>query len=208
MEKFRFYTLWLAGICVVMYILQLIIPGFTDALVLNNQAINGFQIWRFLTSIFLHASIPHLLLNMFALLLFGFILEKLIGGKKFFLVFLASGIVANLIAVNFYPSSLGASGAIIGIIGCLTIIRPFMMVWTIGPLPMILASVVYIIIDFFGVLYPTGTGNIAHLSGIAVGLIIGLFIRVIKKDFRFREKKEKVRIPENYMREWEDRFMS
>lgn len=208
MEKFRFYTLWLAGICVIVYILQSLFNGFTDIFILNNSAIYNYEIWRFLTSIFLHGSIAHLFYNLVALMFFGFVLEKLIGGKRFLLVFFASGIIANVIAVNFYPSSLGASGAIMGIIGCLALIRPFMMVWTIAPLPMIVAAFVYVIIDLFGVFYPMGVGNIAHLSGIAVGLLVGLFIRVIKRDFRFREKRERILIPENYIRNWEDNFMS
>lgn len=194
-------------ICIVAFVLQLTIPGFTDMLVLNNRAIQNLEIWRFITSIFLHGNIAHLFYNLVALMVFGFILEKLIDGKNFFLVFFASGIIANIISVYFYPSSLGASGAIMGIIGCLTIMRPFMMVWTIGPLPMIVASIVYALIDLFGVFYPTGTGNIAHLSGIAVGLIIGLIIRAARRDFKFREKKEKTRISEDYIRNWEDRFM-
>jgi membrane associated rhomboid family serine protease len=206
-ERFRFYTLWLAGICVIVFILQLIIPGFTEMLVLNNSAINNLEIWRFLSSIFLHGSIEHLLSNMVALMFFGFILEKLIGGKKFLLVFFVGGIIANVIAVNFYPSSLGASGAIMGIIGVLAVIRPFMMVWTIAPLPMIAAAVVYVVIDLFGVFYPMGVGNIAHLSGIAFGVIYGFILRSVYKD-KFRVNRErKVYIPETYIRSWEDNFM-
>ena len=206
-EKFRFYTLWLIAICIVVYVLQQVIPGFTDMFILNNSAISNLEIWRFLTSIFLHGTIAHLFYNMVALLLFGIISEKLIGGKKFLVLFFASGIIANIISVNFYSSSLGASGAIMGLIGCLAIIRPFMMVWTIAPLPMIVAAIVYVAIDLFGVFYPTGTGNIAHLSGIAVGVLFGLIIRIINGDYSFREKRQRVTIPENYMRSWEDNFM-
>jgi membrane associated rhomboid family serine protease len=190
-----------------MFILQLIIPGFTDSLVLDKSAIYNFEIWRFLTAIFLHGGLPHLFYNMVALVLFGLILEKMIGSRKFLLVFFASGIIANIIAVNFYDSSLGASGSIMGIIGCLAAIQPFKMVWAYGPVPVIVASIAYVIIDIFGVFYPTGTGNIAHLSGIGVGLIAGLLIRIIYKDKFKRVRKERIRIPENYMRYWEDNYM-
>ena len=74
-------------------------------------------------------------------------------------------------------------------------------------MPMIIAAIVYIFVDLFGVFFPTDVGNIAHLSGIAVGLIAGLFIRIINKDFSFREKRQRVSIPENYMRNWEDNYM-
>lgn len=207
MANFRFYTLWLALICVIAFILQVIIPEFTDLFVLNSSAIYNLEIWRFVSAIFLHSGVPHLLYNMFALVFFGFVLEKLIGGKKFLLIFFASGIIANIISVNFYSSSLGASGAIMGIIGCLAIIRPLMMVWTIGPMPMILAAIVYIFIDLFGVFYPTGVGNIAHLSGIAIGTFAGLLLRAVNKNWSFREKREKVFISEDYIRNWEDGYM-
>ena len=145
---------------------------------------------------------------MIALLFFGFVLEKLIGGKRFLLVFFASGIIANVISVNFYPSSLGASGAIMGIIGYLALIRPFMMVWTFGLfMPMIIAAFVYIVIDIFGVFYPIGVGNIAHLSGIAVGLLVGFIVRILNKGRFARIKQQKISIPENYIRNWEDNFM-
>jgi len=70
----KYFTFWLAGLCVLFFLLQLLIPTFTDSFVLNQQAF--LQPWRFLSSIFLHGSLIHLVYNMFALLMFGFILEK------------------------------------------------------------------------------------------------------------------------------------
>jgi len=160
-----------------------------------------------LTAIFIHGSIGHIFYNMVALVLFGLILEKLIGAKKFLLVFLLSGIIANIISVNFYPASLGASGAIMGVIGCLAAIQPFKMVWAYGPVPVIVAAIAYVFIDIFGVFYPMGVGNIAHLSGIGVGLLIGIFIRLKYKDKFQRIRKQRIEIPENYIRNWEDNFM-
>ncbi len=206
MEKFRFYSLWFAGVCIIVFILQLIFKEFIELFVLNNRAIYNFEIWRFLTAIFLHSSGIHLLYNMFALLIFGYSLEKLIEGKMFLVVFFGSGIIANIIAVNFYASSLGASGAIYGILGCLAIIRPMMMVWAFGLiLPMFIAAIVWIIGDVIGIFYPSGVGNIAHLSGIGVGFIIGLVIRIRgKMGFRISRKERRINIPEDYIRKWED----
>ncbi len=211
-KKFIFYFLWLSLICLAVFLLQISISGFTELFVLNSRAINNYEFWRFLTPIFLHGSLTHLVYNLFALLLFGFILERLIGSKRFLFVFLLSGIIANIIAVNFYESSLGASGAIYGIIGCITILKPFMMVWAFGLImPMFIAAIVWILGDILGIFIPDGVGNIAHLSGILVGFIIGLIIR------RLRNQKERkisnprksynIIIPEPYIRGWEDRNM-
>ena len=119
-EKFRFYFLWLSLVCIGIFILQNLpgIPGFTEMFVLNSKALDG-EFWRFLSAIFLHGSITHLIYNLFALLFFGGLLEKLIGSKRFLILFFISGIFANLISVWFYSSSLGASGAVYGILGAL-----------------------------------------------------------------------------------------
>ena len=163
MKQQKFYSLWLAGIMIVIFIIQNLprIPGFTNTFILNNKAIGSFQIWRYLTAIFLHGSITHLAFNLFALLFFGLVLEKLMGSKKFLITFLLSGILANIISVNFYNSSLGASGAIYGIIGATTLLRPMMMVWAFGVImPMFLASTFWVIADVLRSLGAFGPTNI------------------------------------------------
>ena len=198
----KYSTFILVGVCVIIFLLQISIQGFTDNFVLKKELLFN-EPWRLLTSIFLHSGIPHLLLNMFSLALFGIILEKLIGSNKFLLVFFASGIIANLIAVNFYSSSLGASGAIYGILGCLAVIRPLMMIWAFGfPMPMFIAAILWVGAGVLGVFMPSNVGDIAHLSGIGIGFIIGLVLREWRK-----AKKELMRVPEGYMRIWENNYM-
>jgi len=200
--KFKFNAFKLSGIIIIIFILQLLIDNFTNWFVLNQSSY--IQIWRFLTAVFLHGSLAHLISNLFALALFGSILESLIGGKKFLWVFFTSGIIANIIAVNFYSSSLGASGAIFGIIGALVIVRPTLTVWAFGmPMPMFIAAIIWFILDLIGVFVPSDVGNIAHLSGLAIGILFGLFYR----DWTRKEKKQTLSIPENHMRNWEDVYM-
>jgi membrane associated rhomboid family serine protease len=203
MAKMKFYTLWIALTIILVLILQTFIEGFTNIFVLDQNA--WTQPWKFITSIFLHGSLKHLIGNLFALLFFGFILEKTIGSNKFLGIYLASGILANLIAINFYPSSLGASGAIMGIIGTLTILRPTMNVWAFGLImPMFIAGIVWVVVDAVGVFIPSNTGHIAHLSGIAFGAIFGALIRsTIKK----QSKRHKVEVPEHLLRKWETLYM-
>jgi len=151
-------------------------------------------------------------LNLFALLFFGLILEKFIGSNRFLMVFFVSGIIANLIAVNFYGSSLGASGAIFGIIGALVIIRPLMPIFAFGlPMPMFLAGIFWAIADILGTYgFLVGnpinnTGNIAHLSGMIVGLIFGFFYRrIVKRNY---SRKINVSIDEGAVRHWEDIYL-
>jgi len=204
-KKLKFYSLWFCLVCIIVFILQISFEWFTELFVLNSNALTG-EYWRFITSIFLHGGTVHLMYNLFALFFFGVALEKLIGSRKFLFVFFASGIIANIISVNFYTSSLGASGAIMGIIGALTIIKPLMMVWAFGLiLPMFIAAILWVIGDILGVFMPSNVGNIAHLSGIGVGFLIGL---VLRKYIKKRTKKvKKVVIPDYYMTGWEKRYM-
>jgi len=204
MPKIRYYTFWIALALIIVFALQSFISGFTDALILNDSSFS--EPWRFVTSIFLHGSLAHLLANLFALLLFGFILERIIGSERFLAVYLVSGTLANLIAINFYSSSLGASGAIMGVIGALAILRPFMGVWVFGMiLPMSIAAVIYVIIDAVGIFIPSNVGHIAHLSGIAFGIIFGIIFRInrIKKE----RKTHKIKVPEHLLRRWETLYM-
>lgn len=207
----RYYS-FIFGLAIIgAFFIQILIPGFTDRFLLTPEAFS--QPWRFVTAIFLHGSVGHLLYNLFALLLFGFILESLAGSRKFLMIFFVTGILANLFSVFFYPSALGASGAIFGIIGTLTVMRPLMTVWAFSlPMPLFVASMVWATGDIIGVFVPSGTANLAHLSGLAIGLIIGFFLisrRSWRKHLSLRHSSssEKVKIPEDYARRWEDRFM-
>ncbi len=61
------------------------VNGFTDLFVLDGNSFS--QIWRFVSAIFLHSGVSHILYNLFELALFGSILEKLVGAKTFLLIF-------------------------------------------------------------------------------------------------------------------------
>lgn len=206
-QKIKWFSLWISLIIIIFFILQVFISEFTEFFILNDRANNG-EFWRFLTSIFLHGGISHLVYNLFALIFFGLILESLIGSRRFLWVFFLSGIIANVIAIDFYEWSLGASGAIYGVIGALTIIRPLFVVFAFGiPMPLFLASALWITGDILrgaGAFGPTNIGTIAHLTGIVVGFIFG---------FMYRSKKtkeignNKAIISESSIKKWEDNFM-
>jgi membrane associated rhomboid family serine protease len=201
--KNRFFALWISAICIIVFILQLLFAGFTDLFVLNSSAY--YEVWRFVTSIFLHADVMHIAYNLFALILFGMVLESLIGSKRFLLVFLISGILANIISVSFYDSSLGASGAIFSVIGALIIVRPSLTVWAFGlPMPIFIAGILWAGVDILGVISPSNVANIAHLSGMFFGLIIGLLFRDWKAK---RNADNQYNINEREIRNWEDNFM-
>jgi uncharacterized protein len=210
-ERFRFYAFKLAGLIVLIYIAQVFISGFTELFVLNTMS--WVQPWRFLSALFLHGGLAHLVFNLFALLLFGSILEKFIGGKRFLVIFFLTGIFANLISINLYSSSLGASGAIFGVIGALILVRPGLPVWVFGlPMPIFVAGLLWAGIDTMRVIGSlTGNpldnvGGLAHLSGLVIGLIFGVWLR---KRLKMENGwvNPKVKFNERSVREWEDNYL-
>ena len=175
-DRFRFYALKLCCWMFVVFLIQLLFEGFTELFLLDSEYY--VEVWRFISAIFLHGGLAHLLYNIFALGLFGSMLERLIGSRRFLIVFFASGILANIVSVNFYDSSLGASGAIFGVIGALIVVRPLMVVWAFGlPMPLFIAGILWAVGDLIGLFVPSNVANLAHLSGMFFGLLLGIFYR-------------------------------
>ena len=198
-------ALILVGICAVAFVVQALVPGFTESFVLVSADV-FVRPWILVSSIFLHGGIVHLLYNMFALGLFGTILESVIGRKKFLMVFFVGGLLASIGASFLYNAALGASGAVFTILGALAILRPRMTVWvSYIPMPMIIAAAVWAIGDFIGLFVPSGIANLAHLVGLGFGIVLGFYWR---KGFKVeRRKSTATHIDEEEMEQWEDKYM-
>jgi membrane associated rhomboid family serine protease len=171
----------LIGISVIVFIIQQITNlwiylAFIPAFALQAP-------WMFLTSIFLHAGFSHLLFNMFSLFFFGIYLEKIVSREVFLAIFLLSGIAGSfgymLTAADPFGPGLGASGAVYGVMGALAVLAPRMIIFVYGflPLPMIVAAILYAIIDYAGLFVPSGIAHGAHLGGMFVGGVFGLYLR-------------------------------
>ena len=191
----KHYALKLSGVIFVIFLLQNIFPFIDENFVLVSKLAFD-EPWRLLTAIFLHGSLVHLLNNLLALALFGSILEHVIKSKKFLILFFVSGLVSSLSVLMFYNAALGASGAIFGLLGALVILRPKMTVWvSYFPMPMFVAGIVWALIDIIRFSMPTGIASAAHLSGLFVGLIFGIFYR---KKFKEKIIDNKIKIVESW----------
>lgn len=138
------------------------------------------RIWVFLTSIFLHGSPAHLILNCIALFFFGHALEKEITPRKYLAIFFIGAVVGNLTNLLISPASqtIGASGGIFAIMGTAMLISPFEFIIYpyLIPIPLALVGVLYTIYTVIEFL-TTKTTNIAyaaHMGGLVTGIVFGL----------------------------------
>ncbi|HEY2779383.1 MAG TPA: rhomboid family intramembrane serine protease [Steroidobacteraceae bacterium] len=134
--------------------------------------------WRLFAGLFLHLGVLHLVFNMWALASFGPLVERLYGSVNYLALYLLAGMGASLASIIWQPSvnSLGASGAILGVLGALLAAQlragdtfPQNIVRPLRNSTLIFTA--YCLINGFT---STGVDNAAHLGGLATGFFLGL----------------------------------
>lgn len=155
-----------------------------DALALVSTEIRKGEYYRIFTYMFLHGNLWHILFNMWGLYMFGSLLEQKIGSRRFFILYMISGLVgAGLWLLFNWNSSvpcIGASGALFGIIVGTAMFYPELPIMLlIPPIPMKLKTfaIFYIILEIFLEFSPEGgVAHIVHLGGVLGGYI---YIRLL-----------------------------
>jgi len=144
---------------------------------INSKVIYDLEIWRLVTSTFLHGDLLHLFSNMFSLLIFGSYVELGFSKYKFVLIYFISGFLGSLFSVFLLPLntiSLGASGAIFGLIGAAL---SLLMEDRNNPLIIIgLVYAGYFVISSFS----PGINYFAHIFGLLGGFGTGYLFRRIE----------------------------
>jgi rhomboid protease GluP len=140
-----------------------------------NSLIQAGEVWRLLTSNFIHIGIIHLIFNLYALWALGPLTEKSYGRRRFFMIYILSGLGGSIASFLFTTAlSAGASGSIFGLLGALLYYsykRPYL--WKSG-LGMNLVIVIFV--DFgFGLIQP-GIDNFAHLGGLLSGTMTSILL--------------------------------
>lgn len=185
------------SIFVAINILVFILCAFNPEVLYNKGAFSYSivestkEYYRFITSVFIHADVDHLFSNMLVLFFLGNSVEKKIGHVKYFLLFFISAIAGNIVSAayesyfNQMYLSVGASGAVYGILGAvllLVVVKGGS--WETITLPRMLLMLGYSLYSGFMM---TNINNAAHIGGFVSGLfVMGLFCVVDK----LRKKKE------------------
>jgi len=145
--------------------------------------VEDFHIYQFLTYMFLHGSFTHILFNMFAVWMFGSVMERVWGPKKFLFYYIVCGVGAGIIQelVQLWQlvdiPTLGASGAVYGILLAFGMIFPNERLFII-PFPFPIKAkwliVGYIVIELFSAMSGPGDGvaHMAHLGGMLFGFLL------------------------------------
>jgi len=182
-EKYK-PTYILIALNVAIYIYTSIISGNAFATSIDVQAqwgqynllvFNGWY-YQLFTSMFIHASIVHLVGNMLFLLIFGLRGEEMFSLPEFLSIYLVGGLVGNVLSLAFGPDfiSVGASGAIFALFGACVIYGRRSVRQSI------LGALVYAFFLFF-INTGEGVNILAHLGGLVFGLLLGYLIATRRK---------------------------
>ncbi len=143
----------------------------------------GQMLWTLVTSMFMHGSFFHLLVNMFSLFFLGSFLESLVGRRRYLTIYFIGGLLGSvffalspLFTDKWTVMAVGASGAIFAVGGALAVLTPrlpvFIMLIPI-PIPMYIAIfLLFILLSFM-----PNIANSGHLGGLVAGLLLGWYYK-------------------------------
>jgi len=188
-------TMFLIAANAVIFLLQLSVPGIEAPFALwplgAAHASGGhvsFQIWQLVTYAFLHGSLLHIGLNMFALYMFGASMERVFGPRRYltyYFVCVLSAAIAQLLTSAMtgalYPT-VGASGGVFGLLLAYAIYFPnnrIMLIFPPIPMPARIFVIVYAGIELLQGVTGTqeGVAHFAHLGGLVGGYLMLKFGR-------------------------------
>ena len=149
----------------------------------NPYILYNAEYWRLFTGMFVHANIAHIVGNMLFLFIYGLRAEDLFDLKEYLGIYLLSGLAGGLLTLFLWPDSLsvGASGAIFGMIGACTIYLARARVATVGW--SIITALMYVFF-LFAFNFGPNVNYLAHLGGLAVGLFMGYILAATRKSAR------------------------
>jgi len=142
-----------------------------------DTTLRSLMVWQVFTYMFVHYTTFHLLFNMLGLWFFGVPIEQSWGTRRFLKFYLLCGVVAglcvlvaNVVFSEWRVATLGASGAIFGILVAFGILFPetILLMFFLFPMKAKYAVMIYVAVELLATLGPnTGVSTVAHLGGAA-----------------------------------------
>jgi len=198
-------TLTLIAINLLVFFYELTLSGWRLNYFIASYGIvpDRFSIFSLLTSMFIHGGFLHILGNMWFLWIFGRGIEDILGHGKFLVFYLACGLAAGIIHVLVNASSpvptVGASGAIAGVMGAYLIKFPRARIVTLVPIIIFITTVdipaAFLLLYWFAIQFFSGVGSVgysqassgdvawfAHIGGFLAGM--GLIVLMHPRERR------------------------
>ena len=165
-----------------------------------------FMLWQFVTYMFLHGGIFHILFNMLALFMFGNDLERKWGRSRFlkyyFVTGIGAGICSWIVAVNSWAIVIGASGAVYGILLAFGLTYPNRIVYLNLLFPI---KAKWLVLIMGGIAFvssvggsQTGVAHIAHLGGMVVGFVYLKWRDMLGKYQYFNEQRRREQLKKQF----------
>ena len=190
-SKFAVVTYVLVAVNIIVFLQSLTNPEYYRQLIMNYglvpvQVMGGHNLLSLITSMFLHADIIHLGLNMLFLLVSGDAVERELGSSRFLVLYLAFGVIAGLFHSYLNSTSavptIGASGAIFGVLAAFAIIFPFRwLIQLFGIIPIPMPAIIFVFVTLLTETAYVSSGaveNVAHTAHVG-GFLAGVFLTLL-----------------------------
>ena len=180
--KSGFVTIILLAINIIVFLLSntLMHELYSEGVMFTSAVVIDGEFYRIVTAMFLHADINHLFNNMIMLLLVGAIIENYLGHASYLFMYFLAGIFGNLLSMSYEIRndltwvSLGASGAVMGLVG-------FMSVWIVinrkqlvKDKSMLIRLILLLLFVIESCFFQQGANTVAHLGGFLTGFVFGI----------------------------------
>ena len=181
MQKTTPVVLNLIIINAIVFVAQIVLDKtmpFTNMIALYAYNSPLFEPYQLVTHMFAHGGFFHILFNMYALWMFGSVLERVWGPKRFLIFYLACGLAAGVAQMLIMQgAAVGASGAIMGLLAGFAYLfpnTPFYILPFPFPIKAKFLVAIYAAIDLFGGFSGSNDGiaHFAHLGGLVMGFIL------------------------------------
>ena len=189
-SKFPMVTYMLIAVNIICFLVPAFFSESNNVILdfcVHGPSIRYGQYYRLLTGTFLHTGIMHLAFNCYALYVLGSQLESYLGKAKYIVIYLVSAIFGSLFSMTFNgdTASIGASGAVFGLMGALLYFGYHYRVYLGNViksqiLPLVIVN---LLIGFL----TTGVDNAAHIGGLVGGAMITMALGVKNKSSWFEE---------------------
>ncbi|MFC3418110.1 rhomboid family intramembrane serine protease [Salinicoccus hispanicus] len=190
MHQFSPMTYLLICINLIVFLFNLSAIHFTDSyrftqmLALNHYNVIEGNLYRLLSSSFLHSTVDHFLFNIFALYILGKFTESIFGSWRLLIAYIATGITSSLFSIMFITEgiSLGASGAIYGLLAILIV--HLLIHGRISAKLLFQIAVVFIVVSVF-TQFISNVNHYAHIGGLVFGALLGVLYHPGKLKLRW-----------------------